>query len=199
MSRRWPGPPCGTGCSCGLRPSWRARRPTVCSRRCSPRFRYRGEARPAAAPAAAGPVTLTGRAALAALTGALVILAFRDVASLLVVNGLLLAAIAADLALAAPIRPLLLSRGGETKVLLGQSAGVTLAVANPGRRLLRADVRDAWPPSAGADPHHVRVRVPAGGQAAATTTLTPSRRGDKAAATVTVRSLGPLGLAARQA
>ena len=32
-----------------------------------------------------------------------------------------------------------------------------------------------------------------------TTTLTPSRRGDKAAATVTVRSLGPLGLAARQA
>jgi len=144
-------------------------------------------------------VALTGRAALAALTGTLVILAFRDVAALVVVNGLLLAAIAADLALAAPIRPLLLSRGGETKVLLGQSAVVTLAVANPGRRLLRADVRDAWPPSAGADPHHVRVRVPAGGQAAVTTSLTPSRRGDKAAATVTIRSLGPLGLAARQA
>jgi uncharacterized protein (DUF58 family) len=32
-----------------------------------------------------------------------------------------------------------------------------------------------------------------------TTSLTPSRRGDKAAATVTIRSLGPLGLAARQA
>ena len=57
-------------------------------------------------------MTLTGRAALAALTGALVILAFRDAAALVVVNGLLLAAIAADLALAAPIRPLLLSRGG---------------------------------------------------------------------------------------
>ena len=144
-------------------------------------------------------MTLTGRAALAALTGALVILAFRDVAALVAVNGLLLAAIAADLALAAPIRPLLLSRGGETKVLLGQSAGVTLAVANPGRRPLRADVRDAWQPSAGADPHHVRVRIPAGGQVVMTTTLTPSRRGDKAAATVTVRSLGPLGLAGRQA
>ena len=142
-------------------------------------------------------MTLTGRAALAALTGALVILAFRDVAALVVVNGLLLAAIAADLALAAPIRPLLLSRGGETKVLLGQSAGVTLAVANPARRPLRADVRDAWQPSAGAAPHHVRVRVPAGGQVIVTTTLTPSRRGDKAAAAVTVRSLGPLGLAAR--
>ena len=80
------------------------------------------------------PPFLTGRAALAALTGALVILAFRDVAALVVVNGLLLAAIAADLALAAPIRTLLLSRGGEAKVLLGQSAGVTLMVANPGRR-----------------------------------------------------------------
>ena len=119
-------------------------------------------------------MALTGRAALAALTGTLVILAFRDVAALVVVNGLLLAAIAADVALAAPIRPLLLSRGGETKVLLGQSAVVTLAVVNPGRRLLRADVRDAWPPSAGADPHHVGVRVPAGGPAAVTTTLTPA-------------------------
>src|SRR5262245_6750000 len=172
----------------------------ACSRRCSPRFRCRGAAQPAAATLLpAGPVTLTGRAALAALTGTLVILAFRDEAALGVVNALLLAAIAADLALAAPIRPLLLTRDGETKVLLGQAARVTLTVANPGRRLLRADVRDAWPPSAGADPHHVRVRIPAGGQAAATTTLMPSRRGDKAAATVTIRSLGPLGLAARQA
>ena len=144
-------------------------------------------------------MTLTGRAALAALAGTLVILAFRDVAALLAVNGLLLAAIAADLALAAPIRPLLVSRAGDTKVLLGQSAAVALTVANPGRRTLRADVRDAWPPSAGAEPHHVRVRIPARGRLTLTTTLTPRRRGDKAAATVTIRSLGPLGLAARQA
>ena len=144
-------------------------------------------------------MTLTGRAALAALAGALVILAFRDVAALLAVNGLLLATIAADLVLAAPIRPLLVSRAGETKVLLGQSAAVALTVANPGRRTLRADVRDAWPPSAGAEPHHVRVRIPALGRLTLTTTLTPRRRGDKAAATVTIRSLGPFGLAARQA
>jgi len=144
-------------------------------------------------------VTLTGRAALAALTGALVILAFRDVAALVAVNGLLLAAILADLALAAPVRRLPLRRGGAATVLLGQSAEVTLTIANPGRRVLRADVRDAWPPSAGAEPHHTRVRVPTGGQAAVTTTLTPSRRGDKAAADVTIRSRGPLGLAARQA
>ena len=144
-------------------------------------------------------MTLTGRSALAALIGVLVILATRDGAALLVVNGLLLVAIAADVALAAATRPLQLTRAGETKVLLGQSAPVTLTVANRGRRTLRADIRDAWPPSAGAQPHHVRIRVPAAGQATLTSTLTPTRRGDKQAAVVTIRSLGPLGLAARQA
>jgi len=144
-------------------------------------------------------MTLTGRSALAALIGVLVILATRDGAALLVVNGLLLVAIAADVALAAATRPLQLTRAGETKVLLGQSAPVTLTVANRGRRTLRADIRDAWPPSAGAQPHHVRIRLPAAGQATLTSTLTPTRRGDKQAAVVTIRSLGPLGLAARQA
>jgi uncharacterized protein (DUF58 family) len=115
------------------------------------------------------------------------------------VNALLLAAIVADVALAARTGPLQLARGGDTKVLLGQSAPVTLTVANPGRRTLRADIRDAWQPSAGAQPHHVRVRIPAAGQAVLTTTLTPTRRGDKQAAMVTIRSLGPFGLAARQA
>jgi uncharacterized protein (DUF58 family) len=144
-------------------------------------------------------MTLTGRAALAALTGTLVILAFRDVAAVVAVNGLLAAAIAADLALAAPAGRLTLTRAGETKVLLGQSVPVYLTVANPGRRTLRASIRDAWQPSAGADPHHVRVAIPPGGQAVLTTTLTPDRRGDKPAAAVTIRSLGPFGLAARQA
>jgi uncharacterized protein (DUF58 family) len=143
-------------------------------------------------------MTLTGRAALAALIGALVIVAARDGAALLAVNGLLLLAIAADVALAAGIRPLQLTRAGETTALLGQSARVTLTVANAGRRTLRADIRDAWPPSAGAQPHHARVRIPAASQAVLTTTLTPTRRGDKQAAVVTIRSLGPLGLAARQ-
>ncbi|HEY6279626.1 MAG TPA: DUF58 domain-containing protein [Streptosporangiaceae bacterium] len=144
-------------------------------------------------------MTLTGRAALAALIGALVIVAARDGAALLAVNGLLLAAIVADVALAARTGPIRLTRAGETKVLLGQSAPVTLTVANPGRRTLRADIRDAWVPSAGAQPHHARVRIPAGSQAALTTTLTPTRRGDKQPAIVTIRSRGPLGLAARQA
>ena len=143
-------------------------------------------------------MALTGRAALAALAGAAVILAFRAVAAILLVNALLLVAIGADLALAAPVRALRLSRSGDTRCLLGERASVVLAVANPARRALRADVRDAWQPSAGALPARARVRIPAGRQAWLTTTLTPVRRGDKAAAAVTVRSAGPLGLAARQ-
>jgi uncharacterized protein (DUF58 family) len=42
------------------------------------------------------------------------------------------------------------------------------------------------------------LRIPAHGHAALTTTLTPDRRGEKLAAAVTVRSLGPCGLAGRQ-
>jgi uncharacterized protein (DUF58 family) len=143
-------------------------------------------------------VALTGRAALAALVGALVILAVRVPAAVLAVNALIVAAIVADLALAAAVRPLRLERSGDTSVLLGESARVTLTLANPGGRTLRGEVRDAWQPSAGAQPHHLRVRLPAGSSAQLTTTLRPSRRGDKAAAVVTVRSLGPFGVAARQ-
>ncbi|HEY7432261.1 MAG TPA: DUF58 domain-containing protein [Streptosporangiaceae bacterium] len=143
-------------------------------------------------------MALTGRAALVALTAVLVILAVRVPAAIFVVNGLLVAAIAADLALAAAIRPLRMDRSGDSSALLGETADVTLTVANPGRRTLRGQIRDAWQPSAGAQPHHRRALLPPGSSARLTTTLHPCRRGDKTAATVTVRSLGPLGLAARQ-
>jgi uncharacterized protein (DUF58 family) len=143
-------------------------------------------------------MALTGRAAAAALLGALVIMAVRLPVAAVAVNVALAAAIVADLVLAAAIRPLRFARSGDTTVVLGASATVTLAVANHGRRRLRAGIRDAWQPSAGAQPHHTRVTLTPGGQAWLTTTLTPDRRGDKSAAAVTVRSYGPLGLAARQ-
>jgi uncharacterized protein (DUF58 family) len=143
-------------------------------------------------------MALTGRAAIAAAAGALLILAFRNPAMLIVVNLVLVAAIAVDVALAAPVRAVRLSRSGDTRVLLGERASVVLELTNPARRALRAVVRDAWQPSAGATPPHARLTVPAGSRATLTTQLRPDRRGDKAAAAVTIRSLGPLGLAARQ-
>ncbi len=143
-------------------------------------------------------VALTGRAALAALIGALVVLAFRSTPVLLAVNGVLLAAVAADLVLAGGVRPLRMSRTGDTRVLLGETATITLTVQNPGGRPLRAIVRDSWQPSAHARPGQLRLDIPAHGRATLTTTLTPDRRGEKLPGPVTVRSLGPCGLAGRQ-
>jgi uncharacterized protein (DUF58 family) len=143
-------------------------------------------------------VALTGRAAIAALIGTLAALAFRSVLAVAVADGLLLLAIVADWALAAGVAQLRVARSGDTRILLGQHGTVTLTIDNPGRRTLRGVVRDAWPPSAGAQPGRVRVVLPAGGQASVPTTLAPERRGDRPAGLVTVRSLGPLGLAGRQ-
>ncbi len=143
-------------------------------------------------------MALTGRAALAALAGALVVLAVRTVGALLAVNLLLAAVIVTDLMLAANVRRLLITRSGDTRVLLGETAAVTVTVRNPGRRPLRAVVRATWPPSAHAVPGRAALRVPPGGQGSVTSTLTPDRRGDKVSAAVIVRSAGPFGLAARQ-
>ncbi len=143
-------------------------------------------------------MALTGRAGIAALVGALAVLAVRDVAALIAVNVLILAAIGADLALAAGVAQLRLSRDGDTRLLLGSSGTVTLTIENPGRRPLHGVVRDAWRPSAGAAPGRSRVSIPAGGRITLRTTLTPQRRGDTSPDRVTVRSLGPLRLAGRQ-
>ena len=142
-------------------------------------------------------MALTGRAALVALVATLVMLVLRTTRGLLVVDGLIAAAIAADIALAASVRRLRFARAGDTRILLGQQGSVALTISNPGRRPLRGVVRDAWQPSLAAT-GRTKVAIPAGGQVTVTTMLTPTRRGDKSAGQVTVRSLGPLGLAARQ-
>jgi uncharacterized protein (DUF58 family) len=144
-------------------------------------------------------MALTGRAALAALIGTLAALAFRSVWAVLVVDGLIAGGIVADCVLAGGVRQLRAARSGDTRILLGQQGAVTLTIGNPGRRALRGIVRDAWPPSAGAAPDRAAVFIPGGGQVTITTTLVPQRRGDRPAGRVTVRSLGPLGLAGRQA
>ncbi|MDX3458233.1 DUF58 domain-containing protein [Streptomyces sp. ME02-8801-2C] len=147
---------------------------------------------------------LTGRAALVAALGSLPIgLLDPSWTGLLAVNGPLAIACACDYALAAPVRRLSLTRSGDTSARLGESADVTLTVTNPSRRLLRARLRDAWPPSSWESGTEVeasrhRLTVPAGERRRATTRLRPTRRGDRQADRVTVRSYGPLGLFARQ-
>lgn len=144
-------------------------------------------------------MALTGRAALLALLGTLVVLTAPAPAPAVAGVALLLAAVVAvDLLLAGSVRPLRLHRAGDRLVRLGETATVELVVENPGPRRVRGVLRDAWPPSAGAGPRHQTLDVPPGERRRLVTTLTPSRRGDREAVTVTVRALGPLGVAARQ-
>ncbi|NEB34945.1 DUF58 domain-containing protein [Streptomyces sp. SID14446] len=149
-------------------------------------------------------MAFTGRAALLAALGALPVGIWEPSwTGILAVNAPLALACACDAALAAPVRRLGLTRSGDTSVRLGDTADVTLTVTNPSGRPLRAHLRDAWPPSSwesgtevASSRHH--VSVPAGERRRVTTRLRPTRRGDRQADRVTIRSYGPLGLFARQ-
>ncbi|WP_340378410.1 DUF58 domain-containing protein [Streptomyces sp. SS7] len=149
-------------------------------------------------------MAVTGRAALLAALGALPIGIWGPGwTGLLAVNAPLALACACDYALAAPVRPLRLTRSGDTTARLGEPADVTLTLTNPSRRPLRARIRDGWPPSSwqpGTESEASRhqLTVPAGERRRITTRLRPTRRGDRRADRVTIRSYGPLGLLARQ-
>ncbi|MFE0921992.1 DUF58 domain-containing protein [Streptomyces nigra] len=150
-------------------------------------------------------MAFTGRAALLAALGSLPVGIWDPSwTGILAVNAPLAAACACDFALAAPVRRLRLTRSGDTSVRLGDTADVTLTVTNPSGRPLRAHLRDAWPPSSWQPGTEVeasrqRVHIPAGERRRLTTRLRPTRRGDRQADRVTIRSYGPLGLFARQA
>lgn len=144
-------------------------------------------------------MALTGRLGLLAVLAAVGVglLAPSGWGVLAATAGLLLLA-GVDLALAASVRRLRVTRDGETTVRLGEPAAVRVAVTNPGPRRLRGRLRDAWPPSAGAATQRHVLDVPAGETRRVTTVLRPTRRGDRHADRVTIRAVGPLGLAARQ-
>ncbi|MFJ4772925.1 DUF58 domain-containing protein [Streptomyces uncialis] len=149
-------------------------------------------------------MALTGRAALLAALGTLPVGLWEPgLTGILAVNAPLALACACDFALAAPVRRLLLTRSGDTSVRLGDPADITLTVTNPTGRPLRARLRDAWPPSAWTAGTEIeasrhRLTIPPGERRRVTTRLRPTRRGDRQADRVTIRSYGPLGLFARQ-
>ncbi|MFD9305633.1 DUF58 domain-containing protein [Streptomyces sp. NPDC060048] len=149
-------------------------------------------------------MAVTGRAALLAALGSLPVgFLGPSWAGMLAVNAPIALACAVDYALAAPVRTLRLARSGDTSVRLGEAADVVLTVTNPSARVLRARVRDAWPPSSWVPGTEVAasrhaVTIPPGERRRLTTRLRPTRRGDRQATRVTIRSYGPLGLYARQ-
>ncbi|OMH35159.1 DUF58 domain-containing protein [Tersicoccus sp. Bi-70] len=143
-------------------------------------------------------MALTGRFILLALAGAIVVLLAPGPLTLLLLAGVLAVIAAVDLGLAVSPRRITVARELPESVRLTETAVSALVLTNPTDRTLRARVRDGWQPSAGAvDPRH-RVVIPAGQARRVRTTLVPVRRGDRHSPHVTIRSAGPLGLAARQ-
>ncbi|MFI2103396.1 DUF58 domain-containing protein [Isoptericola sp. NPDC019693] len=161
-------------------------------------------------------MALTWRAVVLAALGVIPVALF-PVPGTVVVWALVVAAVCAvDIALAASPRAVSLQRRTPRSVRLGTSTRSELVVTNTARRRLRAVVRDAWPPSlvpdaslhldgaAAGEPLVARsarhdVDLPAGESARVRTPLRPTRRGDRVAGPVTIRSFGPLRVAARQA
>ncbi|GIG55395.1 DUF58 domain-containing protein [Demequina activiva] len=83
-------------------------------------------------------------------------------------------------------------------VRLTERTATTLDVVNTGGRRVRATVRDAWQPSAGASANRHRVALRAGDSVRLSTPMLPTRRGDRDADLVTIRTTGPFRLAGRQ-
>jgi uncharacterized protein (DUF58 family) len=144
-------------------------------------------------------MALTRRAGLVALVGVLLVfVAPLNGLMVAIIEGALAIGVVVDLALAGSVRALAVSRSGDSAQRLDDVAQIGVVVVNRGRRRVRGLLRDAWPPSAGAVPARHDIDLPAGERRRLATTLHPSRRTELHAGRVTVRSVGPLGLAARQ-
>lgn len=145
-------------------------------------------------------MAITGRAVLLLLLGVVAVL-LRPVPTTVGLWTLLVGAVAAlDLALAPSPRRLQIEPQPVDPVRAGEPTAAPLLVTNTGTRRVRGVLRDAWQPSAGAGSvtNRHRLDLPGGERVRLVTPLLPVRRGERSADQITVRSLGPLRVAARQ-
>ncbi|MEE2568287.1 DUF58 domain-containing protein [Pseudarthrobacter sp. J64] len=143
-------------------------------------------------------MAVSGRAVLLAALATLVLVLFPSWLTAMWLALALVAVLAADLMLAANLKAVLPERLDPGNVVLDGSARSILLIRNSGARQLRATIRDAWQPSAGARDPVQTLDVPAGATRRMTVGLQPTRRGDLHAPHATIRAFGPLRLAARQ-
>ncbi|WP_426999187.1 DUF58 domain-containing protein [Pseudarthrobacter sp. N5] len=143
-------------------------------------------------------MAISGRFVLLSFLGLVPVVLFPGWLTVLLVLAVLGAVLLLELGLAASLQDVELERRTPGNVTLSETADSVLTVRNHGTRSLRALVRDAWQPSAGAENARQDLDVPAGEKRRMTVTLRPVRRGDLRVTNVTMRSFGPLGLAARQ-
>lgn len=143
-------------------------------------------------------MAISGRTVLLAVAGLVFVVLRPQQSSVGLWLVLVLALVVLDVALAVSPKRLVLHREPPQQVRLGESTSSSVLVHNPTGRAVRGVLRDAWQPSAGAGGDRHRLDLPGGETRRLTTTLTPTRRGDRPADRVTVRSFGPMGLAGRQ-
>jgi uncharacterized protein (DUF58 family) len=142
---------------------------------------------------------LTGRAGLVALICVLPIaLSPWPATTFVALLIALVSVVVLDVVLAASTAKLRYVRSPDRSARLGQQVECGLLIHNDGPRRFRGQIRDAWPPSAQAQPRIHSIDVPAGRDHHVQIQLQPVRRGDQRATVVTARSIGPLGLAGRQ-
>lgn len=143
---------------------------------------------------------LTGRAAAAAAVASVLVLLLpvEPPWSLLLVNGLLLVVVLVDAWRAPSPASVTVARELPAVLALGGEGELTWRVGNPVARPLRVRLADGLAPSLGAGTRRVAMTLPASGRRSARTTLRPQRRGRFSPDELTVRTIGPLGLAGRQ-
>ncbi|MCW2787196.1 MAG: hypothetical protein JWP74_3713 [Marmoricola sp.] len=143
-------------------------------------------------------MALTGRVPLLLLLGIVPVVLSPSLATMWLWVLVVIVTTGLDWWLAPRPGALELVRSAGVKVRLGEPAATTLSASYPTGRRFRGILRDAWQPTAGARDNRHRIAMVAGDRARFSTPLEPVRRGDLMAVGVTVRSVGPLGLAARQ-
>lgn len=143
-------------------------------------------------------MAISGRFVLLVLLGLVPVLLLPGWGTVLLVAAALAALAAVDMLLAASLRPVHVRRSEPGNVTLHAAVDAVLTVHNDGGRRLRGILRDGWQPSAGAQNPVQDIDVPAGEGRRVSVRLRPVRRGDLKAPHVTLRSFGPLLLAARQ-
>ncbi len=144
-------------------------------------------------------MAITWRAVLLTALGVVPVVLVPTAFTVLAWATLVLLLCAADVALAASPRLVEVRRTVPRSVRLTESTRSTLTLTNRSGRRLRGLVRDAWQPSAGAVRNRHVVDLPDGEARRVVTPMRPTRRGDRLADRVTIRSFGPMRLAARQA
>jgi uncharacterized protein (DUF58 family) len=143
-------------------------------------------------------MAITGRAVLLTLLGVIPVALAPGWATFFGWVAVVVAVVVTDLFLAGSPRAVTVARVALPSVRLGQPIEAPVELFNQGRRRVRGLVRDGWQPSAGAEPGRQRLDLPPGQRRRLNQTLTPTRRGDRISDQITIRSIGPLGIAARQ-